>query len=89
MFVGFSQLPVCHQLFHWWERLPEAVSGSRLQPGFSIRVSTEEPRQFGDPQFAWGTSQDMTRSPAEDGGGSGDGGRFVERGVAVGPKPNP
>ena len=51
----------------WWERLPEALSGSRLQPGFSIRVSTAWPTDLGEPQFARGTSQDMTRSPAKAG----------------------
>jgi hypothetical protein len=40
--------------FSWWERLPKAISKSRLQPGFSIGVSTVRPsalwmRQFAEP----------------------------------------
>ena len=36
-FVGFSRLPVCHQL-QLVGPVAEAVSGSRLQPDFSIKV---------------------------------------------------
>jgi hypothetical protein len=38
--------------FSWWERWPEALSKSRLQPGFSIGVSTVRPSDLWMRQLA-------------------------------------